>query len=252
MPDPLELIASLRELIAGSSRIVGFTGAGISTESGIPDYRSKGGIWNRYQPVYFADFVADPDKRKLFWERTLELWPAVRDARPNAGHAFFAELHRSGKLVGLVTQNVDGLHEKSGLPQELIVNLHGSALEVVCLSCPCRYSSEEIAAKTDLARGIPICAACGGLLKPDTISFGQPLRREDLERADRMARSCDLMIAMGSTLQVFPAAHIPVTAKRAGAKLAIVTLSETPLDEMADVVVNMPIGELVAVLRGSP
>ena len=248
MSDPSEAITRLRELIAQSSRIVGFTGAGISTESGIPDYRSKGGIWSRYQPVYFEEFLRDPDKRRLYWERTLELWPAVRDARPNKGHDFFTDLHRASKLSGLVTQNVDGLHEKSGLPGELIVNLHGSALEVVCLSCPARFASEEIAEKADLSRGVPVCPICGGIVKPDTISFGQPLRREDLDRADRLARSCDLMIAMGSTLQVFPAAHLPVAAKRAGARLAIVTLSETPLDGTAEVVVNMKIGELVELL----
>jgi len=245
MADQLAPVAALRQLIARSSRIVGFTGAGISTESGIPDYRSAGGIRSRYQPVYFEEFLRDPARRRLYWERTLELWPAFRDARPNKGHEFFADLHRNGKLVGLITQNVDGLHERSGLPSERIVNLHGSALEVVCLSCPARFPSEEIAAKADLSRGIPVCPACGGIVKPDTISFGQPLRPADLARADRLARSCDLMIAAGSTLQVYPAAGIPVVAKRAGARLAIVTLSETPLDETADLVLHMRIGELV-------
>jgi NAD-dependent deacetylase len=243
-------VAALRALIARSGRIVGFTGAGISTESGIPDFRSKGGIWERYKPVLFNEFLEDPAKRKLAWQRTLELWPAVRDARPNTGHCFFVSLHRDRKLLGLITQNVDGLHEKSGLPPELVVNLHGSALEVACLSCSARYSSEEIAERALASGGVPTCLQCGGVIKPDTISFGQPLRPADLQKADRLARSCDLMIAMGSTLQVHPAAGIPVTAKRAGAALAIVTLSETPLDRIADVVVNMRIGELVERLAG--
>jgi NAD-dependent deacetylase len=244
-------VQAFRQLVAGSSRIVGFTGAGLSTESGIPDYRGTGGTWQRYQPVPFDQFLSDADKRKEYWVRTLATWPAIRDARPNAGHAFFTDLARRGKLAGIITQNIDGLHEKSGIPSELIVNLHGSALSTVCLSCGERYPSEEIAAAADLARGIPACPRCAGLLKPDTVSFGQPLRAEDLRRAGRMAAGCDLMVAMGSTLIVSPAAEIPLAAKRSGARLVIVTLSETPLDGEADLVLNVRIGELMEALRAA-
>ena len=244
----MKLVESLRAMIAGASRIVGFTGAGLSTESGIPDYRGKGGIWERYQPVYFQEFLSDAEKRRQYWERNLATWPAMRDAVPNKGHLFFADLAREGKLVGLITQNIDGLHEKSGVPSELIVNLHGSALTVICLSCAARYPAGEIADAADLSRGVPVCARCGGLLKPDTVSFGQPLRPADLARAGRMARECNLLIAMGSTLVVHPAAEIPASAKRSGARLVIVTLSETPLDGEADLVLNMRIGDLMEAL----
>ena len=235
-------------MVDSARRVVGFTGAGLSTESGIPDYRSKGGIWERYQPVYFQEFLADEEKRRTYWERHLATWPAIRDARPNKGHAFFVSLARAGRLAGVVTQNIDGLHEQSGIPAELLVNLHGSARTVVCLQCAARYPSEEIAAAADLSRAIPACAGCGGLLKPDTVSFGQPLRPGDIVRAGRMAAGCDLLIAMGSTLIVSPASEIPLAAKRSGAKLAIVTLSETPLDDEADIVLNVKIGELMDAL----
>ncbi|MFP4613400.1 MAG: SIR2 family NAD-dependent protein deacylase [Spirochaetaceae bacterium] len=237
------------ELVSAAERVAGFTGAGISTESGIPDYRGKGGIWNRFQPVYFDEFLNDPEKRRLYWQRKADVWPAVRDAEPNAGHRFFVDLCRAGKLLGVVTQNIDGLHEKSGLPRELVVNLHGNTRETTCLSCSYRVDSEEIFRDLDLDTGAPRCPQCGGLLKPDTISFGQQLDGDRIARAEEIARECDCMVAAGSTLIVYPAAAIPEIAVRNGARLLIVTLSETPLDEHADLVVRRPIGEFLSAVR---
>ena len=235
----------LRDYITSCSHIVGFTGAGISTESGIPDYRSQGGIWDRFQPVTFDEFISDPTKRTLYWQRKWEMWPSIASAEPGPGHLFFARLGTAGKLDGLITQNIDGLHEKSGLPASSIVNLHGSALHTSCLDCKYTIASSDLHQNHDLDNGAPICPECGGLLKPATISFGQNLDPISIARAESLAEGCDLMIVMGSTLIVHPAAMIPMIAKRRGALLAIITLSETPIDEEADVVINEPIGEVV-------
>ncbi|MFO8065413.1 MAG: SIR2 family NAD-dependent protein deacylase [Spirochaetota bacterium] len=237
------------DIVSGCSRVAGFTGAGISTESGIPDYRGKGGIWNRFQPVYFEEFLHDPEKRRLYWQRKADMWPAIRDARPNSGHEFFVDLHHEGRLLGVITQNIDGLHEKSGLPRENVVNLHGNTLETACLSCSYRVDSEEVFRSFDVSADAPRCPECGGLLKPDTISFGQQLDVDRLERAGELARTCDCMVVFGSTLLVQPAAGIPQLARRHGAALLIVTLSETPLDEEAELSVRRPIGEFVSGVR---
>jgi len=233
------------ELIAASSKIAGFTGAGISTESGISDYRSQGGIWDKFQPVYLDDFIHDEKKRKLYWERKISLWDSLKNASPGTAHLFFNSLHEKGKLHGIITQNIDGLHEKSGLPQESIINLHGTSLEIVCLSCGDLQPADGFMEKLNLSHKSPLCSKCGGLLKPNTISFGQNLRGRDLEDAERLARECDLMIAAGSTLVVHPAASFPVIAKQHGAKLVIITLSETPLDGAADLVINEPLGSFL-------
>lgn len=237
----------LRALIDSSTRIVGFTGAGISTESGIPDYRSQGGIWNRFQPVYFQEFLSDPAQRQLYWERKAEMWPAISSAGPGPGHTFFLDLQNRSKLLGLITQNIDGLHERSGISPERMVNLHGTSLEIVCLSCGTITPTAEFFPAYNPAQD-PRCETCGGLLKPNTISFGQGLDLRTIERSRELSASCDLMIVMGSTLVVQPAAGLPVLASQAGAALAIVTLSETPLDDLADVVINAPIGEVVSLL----
>jgi len=245
MKNEPEQIKKFQNLLKKCSKIVGFTGAGISTESGIPDYRSKGGIWEKFQPVYFNEFVSDPAKRKLYWERKAELWPAIRDATPNRGHLFFRNLYDQGKLVGLITQNIDGLHEKSGIPSDIIVNIHGNSLETVCLSCGFLIDSNEVYKQYMKDHEIPLCPECGGLLKPNTISFGQNLNTKDIERAENLSASCDLMIAVGSTLQVYPAAGFPRKAKINGADLAIITLSSTPLNDMADVVIDLKISDFL-------
>lgn len=238
-------IQEFRSIIDKSKKIVGFTGAGISTESGIPDYRSKGGIWERFQPVYFDEFLADEKKRLLYWQRKQEQWDNISSAEPNAGHMFFKNLYDRQKLHGLITQNIDGLHEKSGIPQNIIVNLHGSTLEVVCLSCGFFIHSEEVFTGLNLDNGVPLCPECKGLLKPDTISFGQQLRVEDIEKAEELSTACDLMIVMGSTLIVQPAASFPLVAKQNAAQLAIINLSGTPLDCESEFVFNMKISEFV-------
>ncbi len=236
---------TFRKLLEESSNIVGFTGAGVSTESGISDYRSQGGIWEKFQPVYIDEFIADEAKRKLYWQRKLEMWQSLKEALPGPAHNFFNSLHQQNKLTGLITQNIDGLHEKSGLPQDMIVNLHGTSLEIICLQCEDIQSATGFMETLDLSDRCPLCSKCGGLLKPNTISFGQNLKSEELFRAEAMVKSCDLLIAAGSTLVVHPAASFPTIARQSGAKLIIITLSSTPLDATADLVVNEPLGSFL-------
>lgn len=236
------------QLLQESRNITGFTGAGVSTESGIADYRSQGGIWEKFQPVYFDEFKAEEEKRLLYWQRKAAMWESLNSALPGPAHTFFTRLYQENKLNGLITQNIDGLHEKSGLPAELIVNLHGTSLEIICLDCEDITPARELMTGLDLSAGSPRCRKCWGLLKPNTISFGQNLVAEDLERARQLATTCDLMIAAGSTLIVHPAASFPILAKQHGAKLAIITLSETPLDSAADVVINEPMGPYLSKL----
>ncbi|MCP4268016.1 MAG: sigma factor regulator FecR [Candidatus Brocadiaceae bacterium] len=242
-------IKEFKSAVKESNKIVGFTGAGISTESGIPDYRSKGGIWDRFQPVYYDEFVSDESKRLVYWQRKQDLWNDLSKATPNKGHMFFRKLYDDGKLVGLITQNIDGLHEKSGLPNDLIVNLHGTNLEVVCLDCGYTVPSEKVFDGLNLEIEIPLCPECDGLLKPNTISFGQQLRQEDLGRANNLTISCDLMIVVGSTLSVQPASSIPSIAKENGALLAIITLSETPLDHYADFLFHLKMEKFLSYMN---
>ncbi len=242
-------INAFKEAMEKSNKIVVFTGAGISTESGISDYRSKGGIWDRFQPVYFDEFISDEKKRIQYWENKIELWDGIKQAEPNRGHMFVKELYDKGKLFGLITQNIDGLHEKSGLPGESIVNLHGTNLEVICLKCEKIITAHEVFDNINLTKGAPLCEKCSGLLKPNTISFGQQLRYDDIDRANRLSSECDMMIAIGSTLVVQPAAGFPALAKNHGALLSIITLSETPYDSHADFVFNLKISDFLDLLN---
>lgn len=241
MEDKLQ---QFRHFLEDSSRIVGFTGAGISTESGISDYRSQGGIWEKFTPVYLTEFLNDAAKRCLYWERKKVLWKSISTAQPGKTHTFFTQLYKKKRLLGLITQNIDGLHEKSGLPTEEIVNLHGTTLEIICMGCGDISPAEPLMKRLD-PKHPPLCELCGGLLKPNTISFGQQLVEADLHRAERLSRQCDLMIAAGSTLQVQPAASFPLVAKESGAKLVIITLSETPLDQYADLVIQEKLGNFI-------
>ena len=245
----MNALEQLQGFIDASKAITGFTGAGVSTESGIADYRSQGGIWEQFAPVTLDEFIADSGRRKLYWQRKLQMWPSLRDAVPGPAHAFFTALRQSGRLLGLITQNIDGLHEKSGLPVEMIVNLHGTSLEIRCLDCGDTFPAAGFMETLDLDHTLPVCAGCGGLLKPNTISFGQGLRHDDLLRAEQLAKQCDLMIAAGSTLVVHPAASLPLLAKQHGARLVIITLSTTPLDAAADLVIRRPLGPLLEGLR---
>lgn len=226
--------------VGRARRIVVFSGAGISTDAGIPDYRGSGGQHERYQPVMFDDFVSSIASRVAYWTHKAGVWPAIRDAQPAAGHHMVAQLARSGRLQGVITQNIDGLHERSGIAPEFIVNLHGSNLAVVCLDCEARRPAGEVLDPlADLQRpltpeDVPRCSACGGLLKPATVMFGQALPAGELARAEALLAGCDLLIAIGSTLTVQPAASIPLVARANGARLMIVTRGETPLDSQAD------------------
>lgn len=236
-------IIDFKNLLYCTGQIVGFTGAGVSTESGIPDYRSAGGIWDRFKPVTIDEFMSSEQKRIQYWQRKVLLWEQINQAKPGKTHVFFKQLYDQGKLKGLITQNIDGLHERSGLPDELIVNLHGTNLSVICMSCSRTVPSTSLFNQLDLARGSPRCEICGGYLKPNTISFGQQLDSVNLKRATSLSQHCQLMIVAGSSLVVQPAASFPLIAKQSGAKLAIITISETPLDIYADFLFKIKLGE---------
>lgn len=242
-------IQELRALLEKASRIVVFTGAGISTESGVSDYRSKGGIWDRFQPVTIQEFLADEEKRREYWRRKKEMYAEMRDAKPNQGHLAIARLEKirrgevTSPLLGVITQNIDGLHQKAG--NQKVVEIHGTNREVICLTCG-RIDPFETAYERLLAgEEIPLCLHCGGLLKPNTISFGQALDPDVLNLAVTWARSCDLMLAVGSTLIVEPAASLPRLAKRGDARLVIVNRDPTPLDESADLVIHQTAGPVL-------
>ncbi len=237
-----------RELIAAASRIVGFTGAGISTESGVPDFRSPNGVWARNRTVDFHEFVSSEAGRVEYWRQKAEAWPAMREAEPNAGHRAFVELHRQGRLAALVTQNIERLHQRSGLPAETVLELHGTTTEAECLTCGDRITSDEACRRIEAGERAPRCRACGGLLKPATISFGQAMPLDVMARAQEAAEACDLLIAVGSSLVVEPAASIPRLAKAAGARLVIVNREPTPLDGIADAVVRGEIGAVLPAL----
>lgn len=233
---------TLTAALVRASRVVVFTGAGVSTDSGIPDYRGSGGQYSRYQPVYFDEFLQSPDKRVEYWTHKAGVWPAMRAAEPGPAHQLVRAIADRGALQGVITQNIDGLHEKSGVASEFIVNLHGTNLEVECLGCRRRRDAasvldplaETLAARELTEEDLPRCDTCGELLKPATVMFGQSLSGGELARAEVMLAGCDLLLAMGSTLTVQPAASIPVIARNNGARLAIVTRGETPIDHLAD------------------
>lgn len=234
-----------RQWIEEARSIVAFTGAGISTESGIPDFRSPNGVWARNRTIYFDEFVQNEQDRVEYWRQKVEGWPDMRDAQPNAGHLAFVDLARRGKLKAMITQNIDGLHQRSGLDPALILELHGTTVEAACLQCADRIPMDEAVARVQGGELAPRCGRCGGLLKPATVSFGQSMPRDVLRKAEEAAVSCDVFLAVGSSLVVHPAAGLPVLAKRAGAKLVILNRTETPLDELADLVVNDEIGKVL-------
>jgi NAD-dependent deacetylase len=229
--------------IRGCGEIVIFTGAGISTESGIPDFRSPGGIWTRYKPIGFQEYVGSEQARIESWKRRLETHEAHKNAKPNIGHYFVHSLDRKGKLIGLITQNVDGLHSAAGLPEEKIVELHGTNRKVICLKCSKLFDPEDILKRLVSDFSSPTCDACGGILKSATISFGQAMPQQEMQRAQAWTERARIFIVMGSSLQVQPAASFPVIAKRHGALLAIINREPTPLDAYADFVYEGGIGE---------
>lgn len=244
--------AALRDAFGAAKRAVAFTGAGLSTESGIPDYRSPGGIWDRFRPVDFDAFLASAESRREFWRRKFATHGAVAGAEPNRGHRALAELVRRGGLVAVITQNVDGLHQKSGVPGDKVIELHGNSTYAACLACGERHELEPIRAGFEATGEPPVCASCGGLVKTATISFGQAMPAEPMRQAEAAARACDLFVAMGTSLVVYPAAGFPVIAKRNGARLVIVNREPTPLDPHADLVIRAEIGPLLGAAVGVP
>ena len=231
------------EQIRGSNEIVIFTGAGISTESGIPDFRSPGGIWTRYQPITFQEYISSEEARVNAWKRRLETYEAVKNAKPNRGHYFVNSLNVKEKLIGLITQNVDGLHSESGLPDDKIVELHGSNRKVICLNCSKEFDPDEIVKILIGTFSSPKCDTCGGILKSATVSFGQTMPQQAMRKAEEWTAKAEVFVVMGSSLQVHPAAAFPVIAKRNGAVLAIINRESGPLDEIADYVHHGAIGE---------
>lgn len=234
--------------MAGSRRAVVFTGAGMSTESGIPDFRSPGGIWSRMKPIYFDEFVQSEEKRRESWTRTFSGAMRWTGAKPNAGHYAVARLVTSGKVGAVITQNVDNLHQESGVPAAQVIELHGNASYATCLDCGLRHEL-EVLKQSFLGRGeIPHCRECKGLVKTATISFGQAMPQAAMTRATEVALDCDLLIVLGSSLVVYPAAGFPLLAKENGAKLAIVNRDATEQDRFADLVIHDEIGSVMAAL----
>jgi len=232
----------LARLIGQARRIVAFTGAGISTESGIPDFRSPGGVWSRMKPITFQEFVGDEDKRREAWSRAFTGKAGWTGREPNAGHHALARLAAQGRLSSANTQNVDNLHQDSGVPAERVIELHGNASYASCLECGTRYELADLRAPF-LERGeIPTCRWCGGLVKTAVISFGQSMPAGPMRAAEEETLACDLFLVLGSSLTVFPAAGFPLLAKRSGAVLAILNREPTELDRMADLAVHDEIG----------
>ncbi|MBT9288092.1 SIR2 family NAD-dependent protein deacylase [Prosthecodimorpha staleyi] len=234
----------LAEAIGAAKRLVLFTGAGVSTESGIPDFRSPGGLWSRMRPITFQDFVASEAARLEDWRRRFHLMAEFEAAIPNAGHRAMARLVGSGKAIALITQNIDGLHERSGVPEDRLIRLHGTGTHASCLDCHERMEIAEAEAAIAATGQSPRCPACGGLIKCAVVSFGQAMPEAEMTRAEAASRAADLFVAAGSSLQVHPAAGLPVAARRAGARLLIVNRDETALDSLADRVLRGPIGRL--------
>ena len=233
-------IAKIARFLDESTRAIAFTGAGISTESGIADFRSPGGIWSRYQPVLFRDFMSSEDSRRQYWKMKKEGYHEIKMAKPNDGHLALANLEAAGKIVAVITQNIDGLHQEAG--SRRVLELHGTNRYCLCLDCDARYDPDEIQKRLEAGVEIPLCDHCGGLVKSATISFGQSLPADVLAEAFDLSMSTDLVLAIGSSLVVEPAASIPLQAKNNGARLVIINNAETPLDRLADVVIHQPIG----------
>ena len=238
-------VALLAERIEQAQRIALFTGAGISTESGIPDFRSPGGFWMKQRPIEFNEFIGSEELRREAWRRRFDNDPVMRAARPNRGHRAIAALIRGGKARAVITQNIDGLHQASGIPDEQVIELHGNTTYATCLDCGMRYELEPLQAAFGRDGRSPRCTQCDGLIKLATISFGQAMPEAPMRRAEAETLACDLFIAIGSSLVVYPAAGFPVLAKRNGAVLAIVNRDPTGLDQIADLVINRTIGQVL-------
>ena len=251
MPSLDDSVEQLAALLADAQRIVFFTGAGISTESGIPDFRSPGtGLWNQIKPIQFQDFIGSEDIRAESWRRRFTGERLMENAQPNKGHLSVARLVEEGRCLAVITQNVDNLHQDAGVPKAQVIELHGNASYATCLSCDIRYELGDLERQFKQLGRVEPCGRCGGIIKTATISFGQAMPEQAMQRAQAAVEACDLMVVAGSSLVVYPAAGFPEHAKRLGAKLAIVNREETPLDPMADLVVRGEIGPALSFAVG--
>ena len=244
-PDLPDQIDALRALVARSSVIAGFTGAGISTESGVPDFRSPGSPWMRNKPIPFEAFLRSAEARREAWRRKFTMDDLYRDARPSRGHAAFASLVAQGRMPAVITQNIDGLHHEAGIPADRVIELHGNGTYAACLECGRRHELDWVRPRFEATGEPPPCESCGGLVKSATISFGQAMPEEPMRQAQDLALACNLFLVVGSSLVVYPAAALPVLAKRNGAALVIVNREPTELDAIADLVIQAEIGPVL-------
>jgi NAD-dependent deacetylase len=242
-------LAEFAAALKHSPGIVFFTGAGISTESGVPDFRSPGGVWTKYQPVYYHDFMTSESARIQHWRLKKATYELYKTVRPNIGHYSIRDFETRGQLLGLITQNIDGLHGISGVSKEKIVELHGTDRLITCLQCQKRFEPAAIYEGLGETFSAPTCDDCGGFLKSANVSFGQQMPTEAMERAQDWSETADVFIVIGSSLQVQPAASFPVIAKRAGALLGIVNRDPTPIDDLADFIYQGAIGEFFSKLN---
>lgn len=247
MPDPLATsIAVLQDMIRGSRTIAGFTGAGISTESGVPDFRSPDSPWMKNKPIPFALFLQSPDARREAWRRKFTMDDLYRDAAPSRGHHGIAALVATGKMPAVITQNIDNLHQASGLSDDQVIELHGNGTYAVCLDCRTRHELPDIRSRFEATGEAPCCQACGGIVKSATVSFGQAMPAGRMRAALELALASDLFLVLGSSLVVYPAASLPSLAKENGARLVIVNREPTPLDDLADIVIAGEIGPILS------
>lgn len=238
----VSLVERASGLLRRAKKVAALTGAGISTESGIPDFRSPGGVWSKYRMVTLQEFLSSHEDRVEYWKRKKESYPAMASARPNPAHFALTEIERI-KDFTLITQNIDGLHQKAG--SKNILELHGNEMWVACLSCGARTEREAIQKRLASGEEVPLCEKCGGFLKPATISFGQALPEEVLSRASSAATNCDLFLAIGSSLSVQPANMLPALAKKSGAALVIINLGETEMDALTDIKIDAKVSEVL-------
>lgn len=243
-------LEQFRRLLGQSERIVFFTGAGISTESGIPDFRSPGGLWSRMKPIMFDDFVGSEAVRQESWRRRFSGEPTLENAEPNRGHRAIAHLIDQGRALAVITQNIDNLHQRSGIPSEKVIELHGNAHYATCLACGIRYELDDLKQQYEAAGSVASCSACGGIIKTATISFGQAMPETAMRRAEEATLACDLFIAIGSSLQVYPAAGFPQLAAGRGVPLVILNREQTPQDHLATLTLQREIGATLGAVLG--
>ncbi|MFC1965042.1 NAD-dependent deacetylase [Chloroflexota bacterium] len=243
----MDAIDAVSDMVLQSKKIVVFTGAGHSTESGISDFRSPGGIWEKFDPndLNYQNFLGSETSRENYWELSKLMYASIINAEPNRGHIAIAEFYRLGKLDCVITQNVDYLLQRSGIPDEMVIELHGTMKWVNCLECGRRYPREKIQVRLEGGEKVPRCDSCGGIMKSATIAFGQAMPERETREAERRSADCNLFLVAGSSLVVYPAAHMPLIAKDNGAKLAIINLTSTPHDRYADIVINEKTGEVL-------